>query len=97
MSGFPSRRSPMHAALRQAENNLAEIIEVPSQPIHRVTIDCVVFAHESQHGFQLRTVRVLTRSVVRTHTRSLHPSRRRNAVTAYGTRQNHRSGSDPLR
>jgi hypothetical protein len=42
----------MDTPLRQAQHDSPQVIEIASQPIHRVTEHCIALADKAQHGLQ---------------------------------------------
>jgi hypothetical protein len=45
--------------LRQTQHDSPQVIEIASQPIHRVTEHCIVLADKAQHGLQLEPLHIL--------------------------------------
>lgn len=54
----------LHTPPRQTEDELPKVIQVPAQPVHRVTEHNIPIAHEVEHRRELRAMHVLTRGFI---------------------------------
>lgn len=68
------------ATLRQAEHELAEIVQVAAEPVHRVADNRVSLSNERKHGSELRPFRVLAGDMIGKAPVVVHPSSCRSSL-----------------
>ena len=64
----------LYAAIREAKDHLAKIVQVAGQPIHRVAYHCIAFTHVARQLLQLRRVEILPEALSTKRLSSLEPS-----------------------